>query len=79
MISLIKLSYPLRWVDVKPWFPGRRTYQLREAFYYFLDFLIENWGYLLLNNMPFWKDYLYASAECIRQKLANLNLTLMEV
>ena len=35
--------------------------------------MVENWGYLLLNNMEYWKPYLVASAEAIRLKLANLN------
>lgn len=60
-------------MDVAKYFPGRRSYQLRAAFHWFLDFIIANWGYLLLNNMEYWKDFLYVSVECIRKKLENLN------
>jgi hypothetical protein len=34
--------------------------------------MIVNWGYLLLNNMEYWLDYIPQSANAIRLKLANL-------
>ena len=35
--------------------------------------MFTNWGYLLLNNMEYWKFSLAASCEAIRLKLMNLN------
>ena len=34
----------------------------------FLDFMIDRWGYLLLDNMNFWKPYLPDCAQAIRDK-----------
>lgn len=69
MISLFRLAHPSDWQSVAVYFPGRAIYELSRAFYWFLDFLIVNWGYLLLNNMDFWLPYLPSSAEAIRGKL----------
>ena len=73
MIALSRLHFPNRWSDLYPWFPGRKRWFLQCAFYWFIDFMIYNWSYLLLNNMPFWKPYLLESCEAIRMKLQNLN------
>jgi nuclease HARBI1 len=72
MISLMRLAYPHRWTDICDSFPNRSPSQCQKAFYWFLDFMIFNWGYLLLNNMEYWLDTLPLSAEAIRMKLANL-------
>jgi len=72
LISLKRLAYPLRWSDIKRDFPGRSRTALCMAFYYFLDFMIENWGYLILNNRDYWVDKMVDQAEAIRLKLANL-------
>jgi hypothetical protein len=42
------------------------------SIYYFLDFMIENWGYLILNNRDYWVDHMVDQAEAIRLKLATL-------
>lgn len=76
LISLTRLHFPSKWADLKPWFPGRQEWFMQAAFYWFLDFMIMNWGYLLLNNMEFWKPYLSISCESIRKKLQNLNYPL---
>jgi hypothetical protein len=73
MISLTRLAFPARWSDLYERFPGRKRWFLRSAFYWFLDFMITNWGYLLLNNMEYWKPSLAASCKAIRLKLMNLN------
>ncbi len=73
LIALSRLHYPCRWSDLFIYFPGRSATFLCRAFYWFLDFLIYNWGYLLVNNMEFWKPYLSLSCEAIRIKLQNLN------
>ena len=73
LIALTRFEWPFVWDDMKERFPGRSRDELRRAFYWFLDFMIVNWGYLLVNNMPYWKDYLPHAAEAIRQKLMNLN------
>jgi hypothetical protein len=72
LISLKRLAYPLRWSDIKRDFPGRCRTKLRVAFFYFLDFMIANWGYLILNNREYWVEKMADQAEAIRIKLANL-------
>jgi hypothetical protein len=71
LISLTRLAYPLRWQDIEDKF-GRYQSELSNAFYWFLDFMIEHWAYLLVNNREYWLDHLEASAEAIRQKLMTL-------
>ena len=73
LISLSRLSFPHRWNDLKERFPSKDRWHLQACFYWFLDFLIDNWGYLLLNNLQWWKPRLAASSEAIRIKLQNLN------
>jgi hypothetical protein len=73
MISLTRLSFPYKWSDLYERFPGRQRWFLQGVFYYFLDFMISNWAYLLLNNMVWWKQYFKESAEAIRIKLQNSN------
>ena len=34
----------------------------------FVDYLVESWGYLLMNNMHFWLPYLSGCAQAIRNK-----------
>lgn len=74
MISLLRLSFPLRWLEVAMHFPGRSRQSLQAAFYWFLEFMIQRWGYLLLNNMSYWLDHMQGSAEAIRDKLQNLSV-----
>ena len=66
MISLFRLAHPHSWLPVAHYFPGRSIGELSRAFRWFLDFCIVNWGYLLLNNMEFWVDFLPESAEAMR-------------
>ena len=73
LVSLSRLSFPCRWQDLYERFPGRTRQGLQIMFYYFLDFIINNWAYLLLNNMPYWLPHLPASADAIRRKLQLLN------
>lgn len=73
MISLLRLAYPLRWSDVQAYVPGRKHWQLRRAFYWFIDFMIVNWGYLITNNREYWLEELPKSAESIRVKLSTLS------
>lgn len=68
MIALFRLAHPSDWLSVSVHFPQRAITELSKAYYWFLDFLIVNWGYLLLNNMEFWVPYLPGSAEAIRGK-----------
>lgn len=72
LISLIRLSYPMRWSQVEMHFPGRHRWDLKAAFYWFLDFMTVNWGYLLTNNREYWLEKLPQSAEAIRLKLESL-------
>lgn len=71
LISLSRLAYPSRWLELEERF-GRNQSELSVALYWFLDFMIDNWAYLLVNNREYWLDHLEASAEAIRQKLMNL-------
>ena len=72
LISLIRLAWPYRWSDVKLHFPDRSRNELSVAFYWFIDFMIVNWGYLILNNRQYWLPFFQSSAEHIRMKLASL-------
>ena len=73
IISLLRLSYPSRWTDVINKLPRnkkRSRCECGRAFRWFLDFMISNWGYLVLNNMVFWLPLLGYFAEAIRIKTA---------
>jgi hypothetical protein len=72
LISLRKLSYPARWVDILKDFPSRDRQQLKCALHWFMDFMIVNWGYLILNNMDWWIPRLSVCAQAICDKLATL-------
>ena len=72
LIGLTRFCYPNRWSDMIDKFPSRKRWELHAAVNYFLNFMIYNWGYLILNNREFWKPYLVKCAEAIRQKLATL-------
>lgn len=73
MVSLMRLAWPLRWIDVSANFPGRTIKELQVAFYYFLDFLVTNWGYLITNNREYWLPHFKDSADHIRRKLGELS------
>ena len=69
MISLVRLSYPHRWEDVERIFPGIKRWKLQRCFYWFLDFMIQNWCYLILNNRDYWAPQMGAMASAIEDKL----------
>jgi hypothetical protein len=73
LISLERLSFPHRWSDIYERFPGRKRWFMQACFNWFLDFMIFNWGYLILNNVMWWKNKLMDSCNAIREKMANLN------
>ena len=68
----MRFSFPHRWSDLQIYFPGRDHSQLCRATYWFLDIMIVNWGYLLLNNLEYWLPYFPVCAEAMRVKLATL-------
>ena len=72
MVSLVRLSYPHRWEDVERVFLGIKRWKLQCLFYWFLDFMIENWSYLILNNRDFWTPLMPTMARAIELKLASL-------
>ena len=72
MISLVRLSYPHRWEDVERVFPGVKRWKLQRCFYWFLDFMIQNWSYLILNNRDYWVPQMENMAKAIKDKLATL-------
>ena len=73
LVSLSRLAFPHRWSDLKEQYPGRHVTVLSRTFKWFLNFMIFNWAYLLLNNMQWWKPRLSISCEAIRKKLQTLN------
>ena len=75
IISLLRLTYPSRWTDVinkLPRHKARSRCECGRAFYYFLDFIVSNWAYLVLNNMDYWFPLLGYFAQSIRHKLSTL-------
>ena len=72
MISLVRLSYPHRWEDVERIFPGLKRWKLQSCFYWFLDFIIQNWSYLILNNRDYWVPQMGDMAKAIQHKIATL-------
>jgi len=72
LVSLTRLSYPKRWADVTERFPNRDRWALKRMFYWFLNFMIDNWGYLLLNNLEWWAPSFGDCASTIRSKLMTL-------
>jgi hypothetical protein len=72
MVSLVRLLYPHRWEDVERIFVGIQRWKLQRMFYWFLDFMIENWSYLILNNRDFWTPLMPTMARAIEVKLASL-------
>lgn len=73
LVSLSRLAFPHRWSDLLEQYPGRHVTVFPRIFKWFLNFMVINWGYLLLNNMQWWKPRLRESCEAIRVKLQNLN------
>ena len=72
LISLTRLHYPLSWNQVLLEFPGRKRWEAQIAFLWFLDFMIANWGYLILNNQKYWLPMFPTFAQAIRNKLTTL-------
>ena len=72
LIALMRFAFPHRWSDIQICFPGRDHTQLSRATYWYIDFMIVNWGYVLLNNLEYWKPYFAEFAESMRVKLATL-------
>ena len=72
MVSLVRLSYPHRWEDVERIFVGIKRWKLQYLFYWFLDYMIENWSYLILNNRDYWTPQMPNMARAIEMKLATL-------
>jgi len=67
--SFCRLAYPLRWSDIMAKFSGLSRTQCICAFYWFVDFMVENWGYLILHYREFWKPYLMSLAQAIKDKM----------
>jgi hypothetical protein len=72
MVSLVRLSYPHRWEDVERIFIGIKRWKLQSLFYWFLDYMVANWSYLILNNRDFWTPLMPTMARAIEVKLATL-------
>lgn len=72
LIAMARLSWPSRWSDLMLLFAGRKRWFLGRCFYWYLNYMIDNWAYLLVNNIDYWIPHLEASCEAIRKKLANL-------
>ena len=72
LIALTRLHWPLAWNNVVKEFPGRMRWDLQKAFKWFLDFMIVNWAYLIVNNREYWLPFFPIHAEAMRNKLAAL-------
>jgi hypothetical protein len=72
LITLVQLFYPHCSADFIRILPGRDRQDLQITFYWTLDHLIINWGYLITNNRSFWNDRLEELAETICIKFSSL-------
>ena len=69
LVSLYRLHRPTTLSDgcFRKIFGSGHT-AVSMAFNSFLDFMIDRWSYLLLDNLDFWKPYLVDCAQAIRNK-----------
>lgn len=51
---------------------GFRNERVSSLFRLFVNFMTQNWGYLLLDNMQYWLPHLETCAQAIRDKLHRL-------
>jgi hypothetical protein len=58
---------------------GHDGIRVSKIFKLFINFMVDNWGYILLDNGIFWKPYLNVMAEAIRQKCISLGCDFKEV
>jgi hypothetical protein len=69
LLSLERLHYPGNLVTLQ--LKYRSSYSTcSRAFKWFIHFMQENWGYLLRDNLMFWKPSIPMFCEKIRQKLS---------
>ena len=73
MISLFKFHYPENYNDLEAVFGYDYTICSR-VFNFFLDFMTEHWGYLLLNNLQFWQKSFPKFAKAIEDRKEHLNV-----
>jgi hypothetical protein len=58
---------------------GHDGIRVSKIFKIFLNFMVDNWGYIILNNGPFWKPYMKGMAEAIRRKCMSLGCEFKDV
>jgi hypothetical protein len=73
LVSLYRYHYPENASDQEAFF--HLDYSIcSRIFNYFLSFVVENWSYLLLNNMEYWFPKFPAFAEAIHKKIRQKDL-----
>lgn len=73
MVALFKFHFPENYNDMENLFGYEYTLCSR-IFNFFLNFMIENWGYLLLNNFQYWKQSFPHFARAIQQRKLQLGV-----
>lgn len=73
LVSLYKLAFPTTNEKVGRFF-GMESTLCSRIFNFFIRYLVENWGYLLLDNLSYWLSSFPMFAERIEQKMIRLGL-----
>jgi hypothetical protein len=68
LLGLYRMSYPRRLSDVEEFFGIEYTLCSR-IFRHFLEFMCQNWGRLLEDNLEYWKPFFASCANSVHQKL----------
>jgi hypothetical protein len=75
LVSLLRMSRPYTvWDPVFKTLFGLDGSQIGSAFNWFVKFMTANWGYLMTNNLDYWKPFFSSCAEAIRCKLREWGL-----
>lgn len=73
LVSLYKLHYPEKYNEMQAKFEIDYT-TCSRIFNYFIQFMTEKWGYLLMDNMQFWVNQFPVFADAIEAKIDELSL-----
>lgn len=72
-VSLYRYHFPEKYDDLEAKF-GCDYSRCSRIFNYFVRFMVENWGYLLTNNIDYWTDLIPTFADSIHRKIRAENL-----
>lgn len=73
LVSLYRLHLPLTYAECQEKF-GINYATCSRIFNFFITFLVEHWGYLLVDNMNYWWPLFPSFADSIQQRIHHLNL-----